>query len=102
MISIVRIYLILVVHFCGHETLSCSDLSLFGHCSDLQSLRDVVTASIISTSRLNHIMVDFTKCFYSLLDYNLRADCQWPTVVSPFDNGANAAPVYRSFQQYSK
>ena len=25
--------------------------------------------------------------------HNLRADCQWRTLVPPFANGANAAPV---------
>ena len=34
----------------------------------------------------------FTACLYES-GHNLRADCQWCTLVPPFDNGANAASV---------
>ena len=34
----------------------------------------------------------FTACLHEF-SHNLRADCQWCTLVPPFDNGANAATL---------
>ena len=57
---------------------------------DLFRLLDAVTALYGSTS-----LQQSSKGSCSLLvsGYNLRADCQWRTLVPPFNSGANAAPA---------
>ena len=57
---------------------------------DLFRLLDAVTALYGSTS-----LQQSSKGSCSLLvsGYNLRADCQWHTLVPPLSSGANAAPA---------
>ena len=57
---------------------------------DLFRLLDAVTALYGSTS-----LQQSSKGSCSLLvsGYNLRADCQWRTLVPPLNSGANAAPA---------
>ena len=57
---------------------------------DLFCLLDAVTALYGSTS-----LQQSSKGSCSLLvsGYNLRADCQWRTLVPPLNSGANAAPA---------
>ena len=57
---------------------------------DLFRLLDAVTALYGSTS-----LQQSSKGSCSLLvsGYNLRADCQWRTLVLPLSSGANAAPA---------
>ena len=57
---------------------------------DLFRLLDAVTALYGST-----ILQQSSKGSCSLLvsGYNLRADCQWRTLVPPLNSGANAAPA---------
>ena len=57
---------------------------------DLFRLLDAVTALYGSTS-----LQQSSKGSCSLLvsGYNLRADCQWSTLVPPLNSGANAAPA---------
>ena len=57
---------------------------------DLFRLLDAVTALYGSTS-----LQQSSKGSCSLLvsGYNLRADCQWCTLVPPLNSGANAAPA---------
>ena len=57
---------------------------------DLFRLLDAVTALYGSTS-----LQQSSKGSCSLLvsGYNLRADCQWRTLVSPLNSAANAAPA---------
>ena len=57
---------------------------------DLFRLLDAVTALYGSTS-----LQQSSKGSCSLLvsGYNLRADCQWLTLVPPLNSGANAAPA---------
>ena len=57
---------------------------------DLFRLLDAVTALCGSTS-----LQQSSKGSCSLLvsGYNLRADCQWRTLVPPLNSGANAAPA---------
>ena len=57
---------------------------------DLFRLLDAVTVLYGSTS-----LQQSSKGSCSLLvsGYNLRADCQWRTLVPPLNSGANAAPA---------
>ena len=55
---------------------------------DLFRLLDAVTALYGSTS-----LQQSSKGSLLVSGYNLRADCQWRTLVPPLNSGANAAPA---------
>ena len=57
---------------------------------DLFRLLDAVTALFGSTSLQQSSK---GSCSILVSGYNLRADCQWRTLVPPLNSGANAAPA---------
>ena len=57
---------------------------------DLFRLLDAVTALYGSTSLQQSSK---GSCSLFVSGYNLRADCQWRTLVPPLNSGANAAPA---------
>ena len=89
------------IYLCSNDTPRCWGTGMIASSStfrphsgrvirDMFRLLDAVTALYGSTS-----LQQSSKGSCSLLvsGYNLRADCQWRTLVPPLNSGANAAPA---------